>query len=179
MFSIIWKVIKEMFEKPAISIPSIKPIPAVNNREAFLTVIAVSEGTERIGDRGYNALFGGGIFDSYADHPRREFNVPRFGITTSAAGRYQIEAKTFDAYKERLKLPDFSPASQDAIAIELITERHAILDVDAGRVGSAVMKCSNIWASFQGNNYHQPTTPLGVLVAAFNKAGGKISVTMI
>ena len=158
--------------------PAIQPTPpllsqAEINRKAFLTIIAVSEGTEKIGNHGYNALFGGGTFVGYFNHPGKETYIPRLKIWTSAAGRYQIEKATFAAYKKLLNLPDFSPPSQDAIALQLIKERHALSDVDAGRIGLAVGKCSNIWASFAGNNYGQPTTALPVLLAAFKEAGGK------
>ncbi len=156
--------------------PAIKPVTLAkpyNNRAAFLETIAVSEGTNKIGDKGYNALFGGGTFEGYADHPRQEFTVPRLGIKTTAAGRYQILAHIFDYYKASLKLPDFSPDSQDKIALELIRECRALDDVDIGKLAMAVNKCSSRWASFEGNQYGQPKTPIGVLMAAYSGAGGR------
>jgi hypothetical protein len=40
------------------------------NVRAFLDMIARAEGTAHLGDRGYNVLFGGRTFGSYADHLR-------------------------------------------------------------------------------------------------------------
>lgn len=145
----------------------------VANRNAFLTLISVGEGTEHIGDRGYDALFGGGTFTGYADHPRKSFYIPRLKIYTTAAGRYQILAHVFDSYKKIIGLPDFSPESQDKIVLRLIYERHALPDVDAGRISVAVGKCSGIWASLPGNSYGQPQKPLNQLLMAYSVAGGK------
>lgn len=152
------------------------------NRAAFLTMISVSEGTARYGkSQGYDVLFGGGLFTSYADHPRvrtyekRDEFVPNGKKDfTTAAGRYQITATTFDAYKKKLGLTDFCPASQDAIAICIIGERKALDDVDAGRISTAIAKCRNIWASFPGAGYGQPEKKLETLLTAFKTAGGKL-----
>lgn len=167
---------------PAVKPPVITPSKFANinphpcNLSAFLTTIAYSEGTLSIPDseNGYKALFGGGTFTSYADHPRKEFYIARLKIYTSASGRYQIEKATFDRLKTKLGLKDFSPASQDACAIELITERGALADATAGRLGLAVMKCSPEWASFPQSKAGQPITPIGSLMAAYAKAGGKL-----
>lgn len=173
-----WSWISAFFERP----PAIKASIIMNNsaisssnRAAFLTTIAVSEGTENLGYHGYNVLFGGALFSDYKDHPRKEILVPRLGIETTAAGRYQILERTFDSYKKLLNLPDFSPSSQDTIALQLTKERNALGDIDAGRVSDAVQKCSNIWASFEGNNYHQPTNSAAHLSIVFTAAGGRLS----
>lgn len=146
----------------------------VSNRRAFLDMLAVSEGTKGIGDDGYNVLYGGGLFASYADHPRRKltFKIKGKPVTSTAAGRYQILAKYFDAYKRTLGLPDFSPASQDAIALQMIREQKALPDIDAGRFAQAVAKCANIWASLPGAGYGQHEQKLEHLAAAFTQAGG-------
>ena len=61
---------------------------------AFLDLIAWSEGTDNgrqpTKDRGYDVVVGGGLFDSYDDHPRRLISLPALGIKSTAAGRYQI-----------------------------------------------------------------------------------------
>ena len=154
--------------------PETPPIMPTN-RTAFLTMIACSEGTEGIGDRGYNALFGGKTFSSYADHPRISTFIPRLGIYTTAAGRYQVLAHIFDSYKASLSLKDFSPASQDAIALQIIKECGALDDIDAGRLQTAIGKCAHIWASLPGNNYGQPEKKLADLQTAFTNAGGKLA----
>lgn len=145
------------------------------NRKAFLDMIATSEGTAALGDNGYNVLVGGKLFNSYSDHPRIVVDLPRLKIKSTAAGRYQILARYFDAYKKQLKLPDFSPASQDAIAIQMIRECGALADVDAGRVGVALEKCRSRWASLPGAGYGQHEHNRDFLVSAYIKAGGVVA----
>lgn len=154
----------------------------MSNRSAFLSMIAVSEGTKGIGNDGYNCLFGSTaakplLFDGYTDHPRIKTFIPRFKIFTTAAGRYQLLAHWFDAYKSILSLPDFSPASQDAIALKQIAEQGALNDVDDGNLQNAIVKCAGIWASLPGNDYGQPQTSTIKLVEAYQNAGGSFVVT--
>lgn len=146
---------------------------AQQNQRAFLDMIAYAEGTN--GPNGYRTLFGGGLFDSYADHPRiyKSFTNGRGEtLKTSAAGRYQFLAKTWDALAASLQLADFSPANQDAAALELIRQRGALNDVRAGRTEQAIAKCAPIWASLPGAGYAQPERQLSVLVAQYRAAGG-------
>ncbi len=147
--------------------------------QAFLDMIATSEGTAHIGDRGYNCLVGSTlqkpvVFPSYVDHPR--VKVPlRPGLVSTAAGRYQILARYYDAYKAQLSLPDFGPASQDAIAVEMIREQGALPDVEAGRFDEAVAKCANIWASLPGAGYDQHENRIADLRRAFANSGGVVA----
>lgn len=148
----------------------------MSNLDAFLTMIAISEGTEPIGDHGYNCIVGSTIehpkiFHSYADHPRIRVQL-RPDLASTAAGRYQILERYYDAYKALLGLKDFSPQSQDDIALQMIRERGAFADVAAGRFDEAVAKCSPIWASLPGNQYGQRQNALADLRQAFTQAGG-------
>ena len=144
------------------------------NARAFLDMIAYSEGTANQPDNGYRTLFGYGTFDSYADNPR--VRVP-FGTTYStAAGRYQILAPTWDGLQKTLHLPDFGPASQDAAALQLIAERGALNDVRSGRVQEAIYKVRKVWASLPGANYAgQGMRSLDSLIAAYSRGGGTIA----
>jgi lysozyme len=147
---------------------SVAPAVAQANVRAFLDVIAWAEGAD------YNTLFGGGTFASYADHPRQYVSAWLGGreITSSAAGRYQFLARTWDTLKARLGLVDFSPASQDAAAVELIREKGALRDVQAGRFDLAVSKVRAVWASLPGAGYSQPEKSLTSLQAVYARAGG-------
>ena len=131
--------------------------PAVGK---FLDLIRFSEGTSTVkgSDDGYNVLFGGALFQSYDDHPRKLITLPINGkpVASTAAGGYQLLSRYWDAYRASLKLQGgFTPENQDRVAIQQIRERRALDDIKAGRIAEAIAKCSNIWASFPGNNYGQ------------------------
>lgn len=149
----------------------------MSNRDAFLTMIAHSEGTNLIpdSDDGYRALVGGGTFASYAGHPRKMVWISRLNLWSSAAGRYQILARTFDAYKQTLGLTSFDPVSQDSIAAQMIKERGALPLIDAGNIQDAIAKVANIWASLPGAGYHQSERPMDFLLAAYTGAGGTLA----
>ena len=147
------------------------------NLKAFLDMIAHSEIGAKLlaeSDNGYNVLVGGKLFDGYTDHPRKLVDLGR-GLKSTAAGRYQILARYYTAYKNLLHLPDFSPASQDAIAVRLIKEQQALDDVEAGRFNEAVKKCANIWASLPGAGYGQHENQLTDLRTAYVSAGGLVA----
>lgn len=145
------------------------------NMIAFLDTIAKSEGTYGKGDNGYNVIVGGDLFHDYADHPRIAVNLPRLGIKSTAAGRYQILGRYFDVYKKQLKLPDFGKESQDKIAIQLIKECKAIDDIEAGRIESAIKKCASRWASFPSAGYGQREHKISTLILAFEEFGGVLA----
>jgi muramidase (phage lysozyme) len=146
------------------------------NLKAFLDMIAISELGEKLiarSDNGYNVLVGGALFhNGYKDHPRIVVDLPRLKIKSTAAGRYQILARIYDHYKKELKLPDFSPRSQDLIAVQLIRECKAVNDIDAGRIEDAITKCRSRWASLPGAGYGQHEHKMEHLLAAYIKSGG-------
>lgn len=157
------------------------------NLKAFLDTIASSEiGLKLLAasDDGYNVIVGGkliddkgtpdNLFDDYADHPRKLVDLGH-GLKSTAAGRYQILSRYYDAYKKTLSLPDFSPESQDKIAIQMIKEQRAYGDVLAGRFDLAISKVANIWASLPGAGYNQHENKLADLQVAYEAAGGKLA----
>ncbi|CAM3957906.1 glycoside hydrolase family 24 protein [Serratia silvae] len=157
------------------------------NRKAFRATIAFSEGTSThklTKNDGYDVIVTGldmklEVFTDYSDHPfangrpSKVFN--KKGETSSASGRYQLMKRWWKAYKVQLKLTDFSPASQDAVAMQQIKERGALDDIDAGRIESAIYKCRKTWASFPGANYEQHENSLEKLLKVFVDAGGILS----
>lgn len=146
---------------------------------AFLDMLAWSEGTDNgrqpTMDSGYDVLVGGGLFRGYSDHPRRLVDLPKLGIKSTAAGRYQILSRYYDHYKIQLKLPDFSPASQDRIALQLIRECKALDDIKAGRIEQATHKCRSRWASLPGAGYGQHEQKMDDLIDHYLAAGGKLA----
>jgi muramidase (phage lysozyme) len=150
------------------------------NRCAFLDMIAYSEiGPQLLAasDNGYNVLVGSTpskplLFSSYDKHP----DVFNPALDSTAAGRYQLLFRYYAYYENLLKLTDFSPISQDKIALQQIKERGANQSIDDGDFDHAVFLCSTIWASLPGNIYHQHVNPLPTLLGAFTTAGGTVGM---
>lgn len=150
------------------------------NMLRFVDLIAFSEGTSTIkaSDDGYNVLYGGRLFMGYGDHPRQKLTFPINGkpVTSTAAGRYQLLERYWDAYRLSLRLVGgFTPENQDRIAIQQIRERRALEDIKDGLIAQAIAKCSNIWASFPGNAYGQNPHRLKMLLRQWQKLGGVLA----
>lgn len=147
------------------------------NVAAFLWVIAACEGTA--GPDGYRTLFGGSLFASYDDHPRvrfyeRDDEFIRNGRKdyTTAAGRYQATATTWDEFVLQAGPHDFSPASQDSFAVWCIKRAGALDDVVAGRLEDALRKCSGTWASLPFATVGQPKRALAYCRLVYEQHGG-------
>lgn len=149
------------------------------NVVAFLDMLAWSEGTDNgkqpTKNRGYDVIVGGQLFNGYADHPRLLVPLPKLGIGSTAAGRYQLLSRYYDAYKKRLGLKDFSPLSQDLIALQQIRERRALPLVQAGKIEEAIKAVRKTWASLPGAGYGQHEHKLADLLAVYRKAGGTVA----
>lgn len=147
------------------------------NIKAFLDMIAFSEGTSKLGhNNGYDVIVGGTFFTDYSNHPHKLIKI-NATLSSTAAGRYQLLARYYDVYKKQLNLPDFSPASQDAIAMQQIKECNAFADIIAGRFYQAVNKCAHIWASLPGAGYNQHENNIDVLKHTYSMYGGTLTLT--
>jgi len=152
-----------------------------SNERAFLDMIAFSEigpALLAVSDNGYNVIVGSTaenphLFTDYSNHPHQFIHLGN-GIVSTAAGRYQLLGKYFDAYARVLGLRDFSPASQDAIALQQIRECRALPAIETGDFAEAVALCSHIWASLPGSPYGQHTNSLADLEKADEDAGGYV-----
>jgi len=141
---------------------------------ALLDTIASTEANS------YNVMYGGRKFDSYADHPRTAVPItsgPNAGRTSSAAGRYQFLASTWDAQAKKLGLGDFSPANQDIAAYDLargVYRRKTGRDLDSdlkskdpaviAGIGSAL---AGTWTSLPGGIEQGQGS--GKFVSSFNR----------
>lgn len=96
-------------------------------------------------------------------------------IYSTAAGRYQLLRRWYDPYRKLLGLSDFSPSSQDRIAVQQIRERGALSAIAAGRFEKAVMLVRKTWASLPGAGYDQNEHPLDFLRDVYRNAGGGIA----
>lgn len=143
-----------------------------SNVAAFLTVIDRGEhGPHAESPDRYRTLYGGSLFPAPPwEHPRQKVTAGRW--TSTAAGRGQFIASTWDALVARYQFPDFSPACQDEAMVALIHGRKALEDVIAGRFEAAIAKCAEEWASLPGSPYGQPTLTLDEARAVYEAHGG-------
>jgi muramidase (phage lysozyme) len=150
-----------------------------NQLKAFRDVLAYSEGTDRP-DRqpsnfdGYDVIVGGELCMCFDHHPRKLVRLPRYGISSTAAGRYQFIIATWKALVKQLNLPDFTPASQDRACDELLRQCGAADELAKGHFDRACQKANAIWASLPGSPYGQRTENLATLRAIFVAKGGII-----
>ena len=84
-------------------------------------MLAWSEGTDngrqKTRNHGYDVIVGGELFTDYSDHPRKLVTLnPK--LKSTGAGRYQLLSRWWDAYRKQFGLKDFSPKSQDAVALQ-------------------------------------------------------------
>lgn len=141
----------------------------------MLDLVAWSEGTSTSSltkNNGYDvnvsSVDGPSIFDNYAFHPfevKEPVTIRLVPLLKStAAGRYQLLLRYWLAYKQQLGLKDFSPLSQDIVAIQQMKERRAIAPLLAGDIDTVIGLLSSVWASLPGNNYQQGGKTLQVLL---------------
>lgn len=165
-------------------------MPVINTQQniaAFLDMLAYAEGTANhplTRDRGYDVIVTGldgkrEVFTDYRDHPfahgrpAKVFN--RRGEKSTASGRYQQLYLFWPHYQQQLALPDFSPLSQDRLAIQLISECRALDALRQGRIEWAISRCRNIWASLPGAGYGQREHSLEELITVWRTAGGVLA----
>jgi muramidase (phage lysozyme) len=161
------------------------PDAQARNLAAFGAAIAKAEGTATGPNAGYDVLFGwpaaGRTFDSASapDHPRRLFPfTDQVGrqLKSSAAGRYQINAPTYDDMRRRYRLPaGFTPEHQERLFVALLDASGALEHAKAGRFEDAVAAARSRWASLPGAGAHQLERSMAYVRAAYLAAGGALA----
>jgi muramidase (phage lysozyme) len=160
--------------KPAIS----WDVSPRNNVTAMLDLVAWAEGT----DANYNMIYTGAKFADYSKHPDRV--MCSAGLCSAAAGRYQFMPQTWATVKAKLNLPDFSPASQDKAAIQLMKDAGCYGAAVRGDVADFADRCWSQWASFHGSNgakldKRQRSHPIDQLKAKYQEFLGTANGTNI
>jgi len=145
------------------------------NVRAFLEAIARAEGGGY--DFRYGALPGRRAdpwrFTDFSTHPG-----PGRGGKVTAAGLYQITRPTWREMGAKMGLSDFSPATQDLVAVEILRSIGALDAIVRGDLEAALDKASRRWASLpsgrgRGGRYPpQPAVAYAVFEATFKEAGG-------
>ncbi|MBC1218426.1 lysozyme [Nostoc sp. UCD121] len=147
-----------------VSTGSYSPHPYSPRLSAFLATIRWAEtGTSEV--ESYRMLVFNGTFNNFSTHPLKKQCAPINGknICSTAAGAYQMLDKSWYDLQPKLNLKDFSPASQDKMAIEYIRRNNALSDVEAGNFDAAVCKVGRVWASLICNSYNQNPKSLAQL----------------
>lgn len=151
------------------------------HRRALLNTIS---GPESGGD--YNVIYGGGQFDDFSDHPRRAVPItsgPNKGKTSSAAGKYQFLGSTWDQYRDKLGLTDFSPGNQDVAAWELASDTFrdstggdldkALQSGDPDVIANVGKVLNGVWTSLPGGIEQGTNTDRFLSAFQRNMAGGQ------
>jgi muramidase (phage lysozyme) len=126
---------------------------------AFLKLLRYAENRSETDDPSvYSRMVGGGAVASLNRHPPTA-TVAINGqlVRSSIAGAYQISLSTWNEAVASLArqgeaIPDFSPASQDRVAREIIREHGAEDVIRQGRVEAAISLLNATWVSFPGGS---------------------------
>lgn len=136
-----------------------------SNVKAFLVMIGKSEGGDYHAKFGWDAKHPELIFTDESTHPG-------WGLDnkSTASGLYQINDACWREHGIKAQgLADFSPHTQDLIAVETIRYRKAMPDVQAGKLKSAIQLLKGQeWVSFRKHSYDK-------LRGWYVAAGGKVS----
>lgn len=128
----------------------VPPIPPVDPiKKSYLDLINAREGSP-----GYNEAFNYVPFNDLSKHP----NIYNKEHDTSAAGRYQINAPTWNEFAPKVGVTDFSPESQDKVAWKIAEENYkvktgggdlyaALKSGDPATIATAFTKNRNRWVS--------------------------------
>jgi muramidase (phage lysozyme) len=146
------------------------------NVAAFLKAIAAAEGG------GYDFKYGAlkrsndrWRFTDMSIHPG-----PGIDGRTTAAGMYQITRPTWQHHGAKLGLRDFSPRTQDLIAVEILRSLGVIDAIKAGNIAEVMSKVARTWAALpkgpgQPNHYPpQPHVKYEQFLTTYLHAGGQL-----
>jgi muramidase (phage lysozyme) len=145
------------------------------NVAAYLKAIALAEGG------GYDFKYGAvkgekndpWRFTDTSTHPGAGF-----GGSTTAAGMYQITVDTWRQFGGKMGLTDFTPDTQDLIAVDMLRTIGVIDKIKAGDVAGAMPKAALKWAALPegpglANHYPpQPYVEYSEFLASYKAAGG-------
>jgi len=122
--------------------PRPRPRPSPSPRvQAFLDTLGQFESKGR-----YDVMTGGGRFTDMSQHPNRKNEDGN-----TAAGKYQFTKGTWDEFSKPLGIEDFSPKSQDRVAVYLLQKAGVIDRLLKGDVAGAVMRAGRRWDALPKN----------------------------
>lgn len=146
------------------------------NARRWLDTISFAEGTWGSSAPRYDITYGYEPIKDLSRHPDRVVHGGKY--SSAAAGAYQFMPGTWQRVQNKLRLPDFGPASQDLAALELIRQRGVNPDRDP-ITRENIAKLSEEWASLptlEGRSaYGQPVKSFEQLSSFASKRGDTAS----
>jgi muramidase (phage lysozyme) len=145
------------------------------NVAAFLKAIGEAEGG------GYDFKYGavkGKRNDPWRFTDNSTHPGAGFGGRTTAAGMYQITIDTWRDHGGKMGLTDFTPKTQDLIAVEMLRSLGVIDNIKAGDVAGAMPQAAKKWAALPmgpglPNRYPpQPYADYDKFLATYKASGG-------
>lgn len=147
------------------------------NIKDFLKAIADAEGG------GYDFKYGAvrgkqndpWRFTDFSTHPG-----PGLGGRTTAAGMYQENIGTWREMGGTIGLTDFTPETQDLIAVEILRKINVADRIKAGHINAAMGPASHRWSSLPGGkglpgHYpHQPSITYEKFESKYKEFGGVV-----
>ena len=125
------------------------------NMRAMLTTIRTTEGHGT--STAYDVKYGGAKFTDNSDHPgggtftEKQKDGTTKEVYHSPAGAYQITEGTYNLYKDKAGVSDFSPTSQDKVAVSIIEgQKGAYSSVVNGNVETSFQLLKSQWSSLPG-----------------------------
>ena len=129
-------------------------------------------GRQKTRNHGYDVIVGGELFTDYSDHPRKLVTKPKTQINRRRT--LQLLSRWWDAYRKQLGLKDFSPKSQDAVALQQIKERGALPMIDRGDIRQAIDGAAISGGCCRALSYGQFEHKADSLIAKPKEAGGTV-----
>ncbi|PCE28230.1 hypothetical protein BWP39_06870 [Paraburkholderia acidicola] len=144
------------------------------NMQAFLKAIGDAEGAD------YNLKYGGvkgKVHDKYSFADFSTHPGAGYGGKATPAGMYQITNGTWADIGSRIGLTDFSPDTQDLMAVEILRIINSADDIVAGNITSALLSASRRWAALPKgpglpSRYNQPYMEYEQFIAKYHSYGG-------
>lgn len=129
----------------------------------------------------WNVIYGGQKFADFSKHPRTFVTIqsgPNKGKKSSAAGKFQITASSYDRVAPKLGITDFSPESQQKIAWQLAQEQYGpslaadLRSGDPQTLARVARKLAPVWTSLPSGS--EAGTSVNRFVANFNAAKAQV-----
>ncbi|WP_419683803.1 hypothetical protein ACN22W_09555 [Burkholderia theae] len=142
------------------------------NLSAFLYMLRMAESNNR-----YNVINGGRTFTDYSRHPDIGVPIPwRPGYVSTAAGAYQFIFSTWNQVAGEAGLVDFTPASQDAGAVQYLSDLGALPYIEAGDLNGAYAQINSTGVIFESlpNSQGHNRSP-SQLQSWYQAAGGVLA----